>query len=173
MKSKIILFLSILTTITSFSQTKVGTVDSKYIISLMPEKEIVLKHVRNYGVKLDSTFNVKVSKFKAKVDAFKATEKTLTDSIKKVRIQELNASDQELQKLKQNGNVLMQLKQNELMRPLLKKLNNTIAIVAKENGYTQILTLSGNEFAYIDNKFDITALVLKKLGITVPKTEKK
>jgi len=41
--------------------------------------------------------------------------------------------------------------------------------VAKENGYTQILTITGNEFAYIDSKFDITELVLKNLGITIPK----
>ena len=63
----------------------------------------------------------------------------------------------------------MGLKRDELMRPLYTMLSEAIATVAKENGYTQILTITGNEFAYIDSKFDITELVLKNLGITIPK----
>ena len=54
------------------------------------------------------------------------------------------------------------------MRPLYTKLSDAIAIIAKAKGYTQILTLTGNEFAYIDNKFDITELVIKNLGIQIP-----
>jgi outer membrane protein len=62
----------------------------------------------------------------------------------------------------------MRLKENELMKPLLTKLGKAISDVAIENGYTQILTLTGNEFAYIDPKFDITDLVMKKLNIKIP-----
>ena len=51
------------------------------------------------------------------------------------------------------------------MRPLYKILNNAINTVAKENGYTQILTTKGNQFAYIDEKFDVTKLVIAELGI--------
>ncbi|MDP4600201.1 MAG: OmpH family outer membrane protein, partial [Polaribacter sp.] len=59
-------------------------------------------------------------------------------------------------------------KQNELMRPLYKKLNDAIELVAKENKFTQILTVQGNQFAYIDEKFDITKLVMNKLGLKEP-----
>ena len=40
-----------------------------------------------------------------------------------------------------------------------------IAVVAKEQKYTQILTVDGNEFAYTDEKFDITTIVKTKLEI--------
>ena len=66
----------------------------------------------------------------------------------------------------------MQLKQNELMRPLYKILNNAINTVSKENGYTQVLTSTGNQFVYIDEKFDITALVMAKLGVKEPEVKK-
>ena len=46
-----------------------------------------------------------------------------------------------------------------------KIINEVIEGIAKEKGYTQILTLTGNNFAYIDVKHDITKLVLDKLGI--------
>ena len=49
-----------------------------------------------------------------------------------------------------------------------KKLNEDIKEVAKSEGYSQILTTNGNQFAYIDNNFDITKLVMKKLGIKEP-----
>jgi len=77
--------------------------------------------------------------------------------------------EQDIKKYQKNGNTLMGLKRDELMRPLYTMLSQAIAVVAKENGYTQILTITGNEFAYIDSKFDITELVLKNLGITIPK----
>jgi outer membrane protein len=77
--------------------------------------------------------------------------------------------EQDIKKYQKNGNTLMGLKRDELMRPLYTMLSEAIATVAKENGYTQILTITGNEFAYIDSKFDITELVLKNLGITIPK----
>ena len=51
------------------------------------------------------------------------------------------------------------------MRPLYKKTTEIIEEIAKEKGYTQILTVTGNNFAYIDIKHDITKLVLDKLGI--------
>ena len=62
----------------------------------------------------------------------------------------------------------MELKQNELMRPLYKKLNEAVDQVAKEKGFTQILTVQGNQFAYMDEKFDITKLVMDKLGVKAP-----
>ena len=55
------------------------------------------------------------------------------------------------------------------MRPLYNKLNAAIAKISKEKGYTQIFTLAGNQFAYIDSKFDITELVITSLGIIIPK----
>jgi outer membrane protein len=78
----------------------------------------------------------------------------------------------DIKKYQQNGNQLMKLKRDELMRPLYKKLNNAIKQVSKENKYTQVLTVTGNQFAFIDNNFDITTLVITKLGITVPEVKK-
>ena len=34
--------------------------------------------------------------------------------------------------------------------------------LAKKEKYTQILTIDGNEFAYVDEKFDITGILIKR-----------
>jgi len=77
----------------------------------------------------------------------------------------LQILETEVNKSKQKGSQLMRLKENELMKPLYKKLGEAISEVSKENNYTQILTVQGNEFAYIDRNFDITDLVIAKLNI--------
>jgi outer membrane protein len=68
-------------------------------------------------------------------------------------------------KFRKNGSTMMQLQKDDNMRPLYKKLSEVIAEVAKANGYTRVLTTNGNQFGYIDENFDITKLVLAKLGI--------
>jgi outer membrane protein len=52
-------------------------------------------------------------------------------------------------------------------------LGEAITELAKSEGFTQILTSSGNEFAYIDEAFDITEKVMAKLGIKMPPPPKK
>jgi outer membrane protein len=168
MKSKIIFICIALLSTISIAQTKVGTVDSEYIIKLMPETMIVAKRSQAYGAKLDSSFSIKLKEYKTKVDAFKKNEKTLEDSIRKANYKELTELEADIKQYQLNGNKLMKLKSDELMRPLYKKLSEAISLVSKAENYTQILTITGNEFAYIDIKFDITELVLKNLGIEIP-----
>ena len=165
MKSKIIFFTAILLSLSTFSQTKVGTINSELIIGKMPQMKAVLERVKNYGKKLDSSFNIRTKEYQTKVKAFNDVQKTLPEADKKTRYQELVSLEQDLQKFRVNGTKMMQLQKSEYIRPLYKKLNEVIAEVAKENGYTQILTTGGNEFGYIDERFDITKLVLNKLGI--------
>jgi len=173
MKFKILFIAAILTSSFAFSQSKVGTVDSDYIVNLMPEREIVLKMSQQYGAKLDTSFSAKMQDYNIKVQAFKELDKDVVDSIKKNKYTEIMMMEEDIQKYKENGSQLMQLKQNELMRPLYSKLSGVIQEVAKTNGYTQILTTSGNEFAYIDEQFDITEIVMDKMGIKVPIVEEK
>lgn len=165
MKSKIILLASILLTTISFAQTKVGTVNSDLIIGKMPQMKSVIRRVENYGKRLDSTFQIKAKEYQTKVESFKAEKDIMTENDRKNRIAELQTMEQEMGKFRQNGTTMMQVQRDENMRPLYKKLSEVIAEVAKANGYTQILTTNGNQFGYIDERFDITQLVLDKLGI--------
>ena len=96
----------------------------------------------------------------------------VSDNFKKIKIDELAELEQGLQNNQQNGSKLIQLKRDELMRPLYKRLSTVISEIAKANGYTQVLTTTGNEFAYIDEKFDITQMVMDKMGLKLPPPKK-
>tara|TARA_R110001592_G_scaffold8021_2_gene44093 strand:+ start:170 stop:688 length:519 start_codon:yes stop_codon:yes gene_type:complete len=168
MKSKItILFIAFISTL-SIAQSKVGTINSEYIISIMPEVKIVMEKTQDYGSKLDSSFSIKAKEYEAKVADFRKNEAEYGELMKKTLIKEITVMEQEMKKYQDNGNKLMQLKQSELMRPLYNLLNTAIEAIAKENKYTQILTTTGNQFAFLDEKFDITQLVMDKLGVKEP-----
>jgi outer membrane protein len=107
--------------------------------------------------------------YQTKMEDFRKKEKELGKLMKKTLINELKVLEQDIQQYQNNGQKFMQLKQDELMRPLYKKLNNAVQEIAKKNGYTHILTIRGNQFAYIDKQYDITEAVMKKLGIEIPK----
>ena len=154
-------------TTTCIAQSKVGTIDSEYIINLMPETSLVLKKSQAYGAKLDSSFSIKLKEYQTKVETFKKNEKNLGVLAKQTDLQELTELEADIKKYQENGNKLMQLKKNELMRPLYKKISDAISTVAKSGGYSQILTITGNEFVYIDNQFDITELVMNNIGIKI------
>lgn len=163
-----ILFIAFISTV-AIAQTKVGTIDSDYIISIMPETKIVMERTQDYGAKLDSSFSIKAKEYQDKVADFRKNEAEYGELMKKTVINEIALLEQDLKKYQENGTKLMQLKQNELMRPLYTMLNEAINTIAKENKYTQILTTTGNQFAFIDEKFDITQLVMDKLGVKAPK----
>ena len=165
MKLKITFILALFFIGFTNAQTKVGTVDSELIIGKMPQMKGVLQRVENYGKQLDSSFQIKATEYKTKVDSFKAEQELMTDDDKKSRVQEIQVLEQEMAKFRQNGTAMMQIQREQSLRPLYKKVSEVIAEVAKENGYTQILTTTGNEFGYLDERFDITKLVLDKLGI--------
>jgi outer membrane protein len=167
MKLKItIVFIAFISTL-SIAQTKVGTIDNEYIIGIMPETKTAIKRTQAYGAKLDSSFTIKVNNFKAQLEDYKLKEKDMGVLEKKTIQKELTTLEDDIKKYQKNGNTLMGLRKDELMRPLYNKLNAAIATISEENGYTQILTLAGNKFAYIDPKFDITDLVINNLGIIV------
>ena len=54
------------------------------------------------------------------------------------------------------------------MGPIYTTLGNAIKEIASAENFTQILTSSGNEFAYINESFDITEKVINKLGLKIP-----
>lgn len=173
MKLKLILAAICLFSITASAQTKVGTVNSELIIGLMPETKKVISLINAYGKRLDSSYQIKLKDYQAAVADFEKKQKEFTDNLKRVKYQEIVRLEKELQQSRNTGNQLMEIKRSEVMRPLYKKLSDVIAEISKAEGYTQILTSTGNEFAYIDDKYDITKKVMNKLGIKASEEDKK
>ena len=171
MKLKLVLVVFCFASFFANSQTIVGTINSEFIVGLMPEAKEVLKELNLYASKLDSSYQDKLADYNAKVAAFQKLDPNLSDTFKKIKVDEINALEQDLQKSQQNG--LIGLRRDQLMNPLYQILGKAITEIAKADAYSQVLTTSGNEFAYIDEAFDITKKVMDKLGLKMPPPAKK
>ena len=173
MKLRIAFFVLCLTSLfANGQQTKIGSINTELIVGLMPETQKVIKLLNDYTKRLDSSYQIKLKEYQTAVAEFQNLKPTSTEQFKKVKLEEAQKLEAELQNSQNTGNKLVQLKRDELMRPLYKKLSEVIAEVAKAEGYTQVLT-TNNEFAYLDERYDLTQKVMDKMGIKLPEENKK
>jgi outer membrane protein len=167
---KIIFFLFILSaTVTTFGQTsKVGTIDSDYVLSKMPGMAQAEDSLKVYREKLESQLAEKAAKYQEVFKAAEAVFDSLSDEAKLAKQEELATLENDVNNFRRNGSQLIELKQDQLLRPLYQKIGETVSTVAKQLGYTQILNISNNNsIAYINPEFDISQKVLVMMGISV------
>jgi len=165
MKSLNLLFLFLC--VSGFAQTKVGTIDVDFILSKMPELPTVQTQVEEYAKGLDADFEKKMAAYNTLVDTYQKEEAMYTLLQKQEKQKEIIAMEDDLEKFQKNGSQLIVIRQDELLRPLYKKIGTAMEKVAQEGSYTQVLQMNEN-VVYIDKNFDITVAVLKELGITLP-----
>jgi outer membrane protein len=156
----------LLLSLNALAQTKVGTVNNEYILSQMPEIKDVEEQLKDYGAELDSTIQEKYNAYREVLDAYNEEEEDMNDVMKKIKQKEIIDLEEDLKKLQQNSSQMLQIQQEEYLRPLYNKIGVAIESIVKEEGYTQIFD-ENNSIIYIDPKFDLTLKVLDKLGIEV------
>lgn len=154
--------------ISSLAQSKVGAVDVDYILSQMPEMTTVQQQMELYGNQLDADLNKKVEEYKKLVEAYRTGEAKFSEEQKKEKQTELMELEQDIQKFQQNGVKLMDIKQQEYLKPLYQKIGNALEKIAKAQNYTQVMQTTA-DVVYLDPNYDLTVPILNELGILVPK----
>ncbi len=149
-----------------FAQDKLGHINSKEIISIMPEipgieKKIdeLSKQWENEIMKMREEYNTKIKEYQQKQDS-------MPDGIKQIRMSEIQEMEQRISTFQQTAYTDLQKKQQDLVNPVIERVRKAITDVAVENNYTYIFDLSAQGIIYQSPKSnDITALVKKKLAI--------
>lgn len=165
MKKHIFIVAFLFTAIVS-AQTKVGTINTEYIVSKMPEFNDVQKKLETYGKTLDDGFKEKLDEYQAKVKDYTEKESTYTAALKELKQKDILKLEEDIQKLRTNSSKLLQVRQDELLRPLYNKVGAEVEKIVKAEGFTHIFN-ENNSLIYIDPKFDITIKVMKNLGIPI------
>jgi outer membrane protein len=149
--------------------TKVGYADVDYIFSQMPESKQIDAELKSLQAQLKNQIDTKYQEFQKKVADYQANLNTMIDAVRVNTERELQQMQQNIEKLQQDAQTNVQTKQTQLMEPVFKKVGKAIEDVAKENGYSFILSqqIGGLDvILYGDEKMDVSDLVLKKLGVT-------
>ncbi|MBL7809431.1 MAG: OmpH family outer membrane protein [Saprospiraceae bacterium] len=78
---------------------------------------------------------------------------------------ELQKQQEFLQKFEQEANQMVTAKREELLKPILTRVDEAIRTVAKESGYLMIFDTSTGAMLFANETDDVTALVKAKLGV--------
>jgi len=149
---------------------KIGYADWDYIFAQMPEFKQIDSELKAHRTQLESQMEAKQKDFQTKYEAFTKLPSTTPEAIRADKTRELEALQESIQKFQQDAQTSFGNKQNTLMEPVFTKVGKAIEDTAKENGFAFIinpqLMQGGDILLYSDEKYNISDLVLKKLGIT-------
>jgi outer membrane protein len=149
---------------------KIGYADWEYIFSQLPEFKQIDSELKTHGTQLENQLKAKYADYETKVKAYQGMPATTPDAIRADKERELQGLQESIQKFQQDAQTSLQNKQTALMDPVFKKVGKAIEDVAKENGYAFIMAPQvmngGDVLLYSDEKYNVSNLVLKKLGVT-------
>ncbi len=151
-------------------QQKIGHADWEYIFSQIPEYKQIENELAVFESQLQQQLKLKSQEFEAKYAVYKALPPSTLETIRKDKESELAYLRENIQKFEQDATASMQKKQSDLVRPVFAKVGKAIEEVAVENGYDYIVNPQmiggGDVLLYTNEKYNISDLVLKKLGVT-------
>lgn len=149
---------------------KIGYADWEYIMGQLPAVKAIEAELKTHNAQLENQLKAKYEDIQAKYKAYQNMPANTPDPIKADKERELTSLQENFQKFQQEAQTSLQKKSAELYDPIYKKIGAATEEVAKENGYSFImnprLVNGGDVLLYVDEKFNISDLVLKKLGIT-------
>jgi outer membrane protein len=149
---------------------KIGFADWEYIFTQLPEFKQIDAELKTHGTQLENQLKAKSQELETKYKAYQAMPVTTSDIIKADKERELQMMQENIQKFQQDADASLRKKQSDLMQPVFTKVGKAIEDVAKENGYSFIINpqlgAGSDILLYSDEKYDISDLVLKKMGVT-------
>jgi outer membrane protein len=148
------------------SENGIRYADVEYIFSQLPAAKQIESELRSLQSQLETKIKAQYSEFEKKYSMYINTKEP--DSTRRRLEKELQLMQDNIRKLQQDSEVILQRKQQQLMDPVSKKIQKAIADVAIENNFSFILNAGagGQDLVlHAESEMDVSNLVLKKLGI--------
>ncbi len=162
----IALFLTVLN-VDSIAQQKFGHLNSGNLLDLMPEVKQADDNLLSFREGITVDFQTKIEKFQKKYQDFAAQVQTgnLAQRDQQMKEQELTMEQEELVQMEQEIQQKIMLKREQLLAPILQKVDEAIKHVGKEENYAFIFDTSTGATLFALESDDITDKVKTKLNL--------
>ncbi|MFM9057071.1 MAG: OmpH family outer membrane protein [Bacteroidota bacterium] len=144
---------------------KFGHVNSTQLLSLMPETKSADSSLQKFGLSLENQLKTMTGEYQNKISDFKSKEASMADPIKEAKLREISDLEERIQTFQESAQSSMQKKKEELYTPILKKAEEAINAVAKENKYSYIFDTGAGSLLFAQESDDVLPLVKGKLGL--------
>jgi outer membrane protein len=146
------------------AQLKIGYIDAEMITSSYKRFQEAQKEAQRYEEELTRDFNKQQNELAQLKETFERQSLLMSEQRKKDEQVSIQRKQADLQKFLedvsgQNGR--LQRKTQELLQPIIQRVNEAIATVSKEKGYDFVLNTAA--IAYANEQYDLTKLVLEQL----------
>jgi outer membrane protein len=131
----------------------------------MPEKVNADSSISKYARSFQDQIDIMMKEYQTKGQAFQASEKTMTEAMKEVKIKEITDLENRIQTTQQSAQEKIQQKKQDIYAPILDKAEKAIKAVSKEKNYDFVFDQSQGSLLFGKDEYDITPLVKAKLGI--------
>jgi outer membrane protein len=167
MKQILLVLAVFCTAVTAAQAQKIGHINSQVILSELPEVkaaesdlEAFQTQLQKKGQKMIEDFQKRYQEVARKEQQGELSPRQLEEESKKLKTEE-----ETIQKFEQEMQLQIMTKREELLQPILDRVNDAIEKVSKEKGYSYIIDLSAGMLLYAEDSFDITNEVKKILGL--------
>lgn len=146
---------------------KYGHMNLGNLLEELPETKKANDDLKLFADKLSTKDDSLTKAFQAAYTALETEYKAggLTPVQAQKRQEELQRQQEFIQNFEQEAQQKVSAKRDELLSPILQKINDAVKAVAKESGYAMIFDTSSGIMLFAADSEDITAMVKKKLGI--------
>ena len=150
-----------------FAQTspKFGWINSSDLLQAMPEKAKDDSDIAKYARSFQEQIDIMMKEYQTKGQQFQASEKTMSEAMKEVRMKEIQDLQNRIETTQQSANEKLQQKKQDVYQPILDKADKAIQAVAKEKAYDYIFDKSAGSLLFAKDADNILPLVKAKLGI--------
>jgi len=162
MKMKnILIALTIITSVNSFAQTKIGHVNSQVLLDTIESRKQAIKQLDAYKAEGMKELQEMNKAFEAAYVIFQQKEKDLSPVLLKMEQEKLGRKQQELESRQQELEKGLQIYNDELNKPILDRITKAIEIIADRKKISYIIDVSTTLFS--KGGIDCTAEVMTEL----------
>ena len=163
------LFALLLGTVSLNAQAapKYGHMNLGNLLEMLPDTKKANDDLKIFTDKLSAKDDSLTKAFQAAVTVYQTAYQSgsLTPVQSQTREAELQKDQEAIQKFEQDAQQLVTAKREELLKPILLRIDEAIKAVAIANQYLMIFDTSSGSMLFAAETEDVTALVKKQIGM--------
>jgi|AntRauTorcE11897_2_1112592.scaffolds.fasta_scaffold50071_2 outer membrane protein len=150
------------------AQIKIGYMNTQEVLNQLPEREQVQKELNAFIQQKQSELTQKATDYQNEVAEYQSNQASMSAQQIEKREQELTEMQASLQEFDQSIRLQVQQKRDQLLEPILTRVDAAIATIAESENLDFVInksTNSGEEVIFYasDNQLDITQPVINRL----------
>ncbi|MFO8000004.1 MAG: OmpH family outer membrane protein [Marinilabilia sp.] len=158
-----VVVLLVMTTSVSAQELKFGHLDVQGFISELPEKQAADRELRSEAEQLQSQLQVMRQELDEKYSNYMEQRDSMSKLIRSTREKEIQDYDQRIQNFNKMAQESLSEKEEELLQPVIEKVERAIEMVGEEEGFIYIFDVSSDMILYnSDQSVDCEDMVKEK-----------